>query len=544
METLFELFVRHAQHTPAKIAVSKRHTGGGFTETTYGELTCKAQRFAAFAAHLTPAPLMIPMLVGKSPDSIAFMLGAIAAGRPFCFLNTKYRGPQIAAVLHASQAPICIADAAGLLSLRGAWKEQPRIGKTKWMILGGTALTGIYADAARELDAVADLTLLSDDVREESIPSRTGVQEDVLATCLFTSGSTGTPKGVLISEADLMRRVTTEIAWYGLTDTDVLLSILPFSFDVGLNQLMTALAVGGELVLLESWLPADILSTAAKRSVTGISGVPSIWQDMVNAGIQFDKDSRHASLRYITVSGGSLSTAYLRKLPALVGNTQIFKTYGQTEAFRATSLRPEDYHDKLDSVGKPFPGVRVYVVREDGTRCAVGEVGEVVHTGLGIMMGYLGDMNGQTKLRPNPFYGEDNASPLAIFTGDEGYLDDDGYLFLKGRRDTMFKVMGNRVYPQEITNQLMTVPGIREAVVTGLTRDDGQTAVIAFIAVLQGVDLSAGAVRKLLGAKLPAFMVPREIVFVDHVPRTANGKTDERKLVEAFRANEQSHMNL
>ncbi|HEY7531399.1 MAG TPA: AMP-binding protein, partial [Nitrospiraceae bacterium] len=278
--------------------------------------------------------------------------------------------------------------------------------------------------------------------------------------------------------------------------------------------------------------------TTEKRRVTGISGVPSIWQDMINAGVRFDNDGRHASLRYITVSGGSLSTAYLRRLPRLVGSTQIFKTYGQTEAFRATSLRPEDYYNKLDSVGKPFPGVRVYVVREDGTRCAAGEVGEVVHTGLGMMMGYLGDMNSQTKLRPNPFYGEDDASPLAVFTGDEGYLDDEGYLFLKGRRDTMFKVMGNRVYPQEITSQLMTIPGVREAAVAGLAQDDGQTVVVAFIAISQGVDLPAGAVRKLLRAKLPAFMVPKEIVFVDHVPRTANGKADERRLVEAFRTSE------
>jgi acyl-coenzyme A synthetase/AMP-(fatty) acid ligase len=102
----------------------------------------------------------------------------------------------------------------------------------------------------------------------------------------------------------------------------------------------------------------------------------------------------------------------------------------------------------------------------------------------------------------------------------------------------MFKVMGNRVYPQEITSQLMTIPGVREAAVAGLAQDDGQTVVVAFIAISQGVDLPAGAVRKLLRAKLPAFMVPKEIVFVDHVPRTANGKADERRLVEAFRTSE------
>jgi long-chain acyl-CoA synthetase len=545
MENLFALVARHAQQSAAKTAISKWSPGATFVETSYAELFRRAQRFAAWLAHGAPdqprAP-MLPLLVGKSADSIAAMLGAVATGRPFCFLNTKIRGPQIAAVLDATNAPICVVDAAGLVALKGAWKDHPRIAQTTWMVAAEHALSGIPAETVEALRAVAHVVTLDDERcdDERRVVRQEGPRADVAGTCLFTSGSTGEPKGVLISEEDLVRRTAAEIAWFELRKEDVLLSILPFSFDVGLNQLMTALAVGAELVLLDSWMPADILAATEKRKVTGISAVPAIWQDMINAGAKFDRGGRHAALRYITISGGSLSRVYLEQLPGIAAGVQIFKTYGQTEAFRATSLRPADYLNKLDSVGTAFPGARVYVVAEDGRRCGAGEVGEVVHTGLGIMMGYLGDSQPRTgvsdKLRANPFFGDDDPSPFAIFTGDMGYFDDDGYLFLKGRQDGMLKVTGNRVYPQEVANQIVTLPGVRDAVVVGVTRENGQSALVAFLALSPGVELTVGALRKALNTKLPAFMIPKEIVVVDRIPRAPSGKPDQRRLVDEYTA--------
>ena len=164
--------------------------------------------------------------------------------------------------------------------------------------------------------------------------------------------------------------------------------------------------------------------------------------------------------------------SHLEALPALGDGLQIFKTYGQTEVFRPTCLRPAEFAARMRSVGRPFGRSRVYVVRDDGSVAAPGERGEVVATGLGVMLGYLDGADEQKKLRDNPFRGADDPGAKAVFTGDVGHLDEDGYLFLLGRRDAMLKIMGNRVYPDEVAAQLLALPGVLQAEVVGVDRGD------------------------------------------------------------------------
>jgi acyl-coenzyme A synthetase/AMP-(fatty) acid ligase len=357
------------------------------------------------------------------------------------------------------------------------------------------------------------LPLLEDD------PQRVGC-------CLFTSGSTGMPKGVLIAEQDLRNRAIAEIALFELKYDDILLNILPFSFDVGLNQLLSTITAGCSLVLLDSWQCRDILKSIEKFNVTGISGVPSIWRDLVNSGLWFDTKTAHASLRYITISGGDLAPQHLDLIPQLVPNVRIFKTYGQTESFRSTALHPSDFHRKKGSIGKPFEKVHIYIVRENGSLCDKNEVGEIVHTGLGTMLGYLSNEDAQDKLRPNPFFGNEDRSPSAIFTGDLGYLDEEGYLFLKGRRDAMLKIADNKTYPQEISNQILKIKEVREAEVVGIGTEEGHTILFAFVVLKEGITLDSEEIRQQLITQLPSYMVPREIVILTAIPRTSSAKTD------------------
>jgi acyl-CoA synthetase (AMP-forming)/AMP-acid ligase II len=532
LPTLFEQVQRHARERPHHVAVWNRLPGGQYEATSYSELAEAARRFAhAFADGLGEARF-IPLCLARSAGCIAAMLGAIGAGKAFICLNPKLRLRQISDILGATGAPIVLVDAAGLMTLRGELTEAPAVTRVRWWLLRGPEFGAIHGKIAARLGEVAVVERWEADVTEPDLPAPLAPPDDPLRVgcCLFTSGSTGKPKGVLIGERDLTARAWAEAQWYQLRETDVLLNVLPFSFDVGLNQVVSAVCAGCSLVLLHSWLPADILDAAAERQVTGISAVPSVWSDVLKADLRFDTRKRHASLRYITISGGDLSREKLDRLPAMLDGVGVIKTYGQSETFRSAALLPPEFSRKRQSVGRAFAGVRVYVVRADGTPAGPHEVGEIVHTGMGVMLGYLDGDDPQHKLRPNPFYGPDDEAALAVFTGDHGYLDEDGYLYLVGRRDEMLKVSGNRLYPREVSDQLAAVEGVAEAEVVGVKRDDDETHLVAFVVQGPSRALEPMVIRRELALRVPSFMLPAHVVILPAMPRTANGKPDRQAL--------------
>jgi len=414
------------------------------------------------------------------------------------------------------------------MALKDGLTASSAIARTRWVVLRGPEFGPLQERLLTQLRAVAAVEEWDDGTTAPAPPSA-DVPAMLPGCCLFTSGSTGMPKGVLIGQADLHARAAAEVDWYGLRREDVLLNILPFSFDVGLNQLLSAIHVGCELVLLDSWFPRDIMKAVEARQVTGISSVPSIWLDFIAKGQKFDTAGPHLTLRYITVSGGDMSKLHLDLLPTVAPGAQIFKTYGQTEAFRATSLKPHEFATRPTSVGRPFAGVNLYIVRPDGTRADAGEQGEVVHTGLGVMLGYLGGQDPQNKLRPNPFQGADDPAATAIFTGDLGHVDTEGYLFLAGRRDDMVKITGNRVYPLEVRDQLLTVDGVLLAEVLPVKTAD-QTRLAAFVILRPEAKLEPAAIQAQMAARVPSYMVPEKIVVKSEFPRTASGKPDRPAL--------------
>jgi acyl-CoA synthetase (AMP-forming)/AMP-acid ligase II len=451
------------------------------------------------------------LFAGRHPASLAFLAATSAEQRAFSCLNPRWRWPQVRKVLQATGAQHLFVDAEGRAVLEPGMDAAER--ETIQLIDLRTAL---------ELTPV-----------EHAVTSRRGsASAEHVGAMLFTSGSTGEPKGVCISESDLVARAEAEVAWYGLDTRDVLLNLLPWSFDVGLNQIMAAASAGACTVVVDSWLPMDVWRTAAEQGITGIPCVPSIWQDMVNAELSFDTRGVHAGLRFITVSGGDLPPAHRARLPGLAPGVAIFKTYGQTEAFRACSLRPSQFLSHGESVGGAFPGVTVSVVRADGQIARRGEIGELVHEGLGVMMGYLGDpLRTQQKLRPGPT----QPDQLAAYSGDNAYIDGDGCVHLVGRDDQMLKINGNRVYPAEVRNALCELSGVRDALVLAETLAEGPVLVAYLQADLQA---SPEEWARRARATLPGYMVPRLIVPRDELPRTLNGKPD----AQALRADAQQRL--
>lgn len=517
----------HAARNAQAVAIVRRGSDGSYFETTYSQLASEAHAFARAFAHHASGGRIVPILAARSAKTVAALVGAAASGHAPACLNPKLRAPQVERILGAGRSPVAVVDGAGLLAIRGPHPVGSPIRAARWWLLRDAGFMALHEKAAASLREVADLAEWPVPAGDAEPPA---LEPESPAMCLFTSGSTGVPKGVLIGRQDLFERAQTEVEWFGLTGRDVLLSVLPFSFDVGLNQLMASLVTGATLVILDSWMPADILRAVAERGVTGISAVPSIWRDFLKSGLRFDRAGAHRSLRYITVSGGDLDPANLEALPSLGDGLQIFKTYGQTEVFRPTCLRPDEFAAHMRSVGRPFGRSRVYVVRDDGGVAAPGERGEVVATGLGVMLGYLEGTDEQKKLRDNPFRGPRDPGAQAVYTGDVGYLDEDGYLFLLGRRDEMLKIMGNRVYCDEVAAQLLTLPGVLQAEVVGVNRGDSVARLYAFV-VLRSDAPAAEELRRQMRNRVPAYMVPAFVFTKDVIPRTASGKTDRPALV-------------
>ena len=528
MSRSFEAFLATEQRDGSAPAIVQQSSDS--RSTSYTALRELSLGYAAALASLVPDRSLVPVLAGKSADSIALSLACLATGRPFAWLNKRLRAPQIADIAESAAARVLVVDAPALLALGAAIREHPALRAIRWIGIAD----GTRAGSAKALAQAVQL--LADDVEVAVLASASGATPtgetapDAFACCLFTSGSTGRQKGVMVGDSDLAARARSEVDWFGLTPRDRLLSVLPFSFDVGLNQLMSALIAGACVVIEESWLPRDVLTAIGRDRVTGISAVPSIWRDLLASALPFDRAGSHASLRYVAVSGGSLSVDEQERLQQRLPGVAIFKTYGQTETFRSASLRPEELALRPASVGRAYADARVLVLDENARPCPANEVGEVVHVGLGAMLGYLGGGSADAeKIRALP---AELGGDRAIFTGDYGFLDPDGYLFLKGRMDAMVKIAGNRVYPEEAADQLRALDGVREAEVLAVAGDGADPRLVGFVVPDGSRELTSESVRALARSRLPAHMLPSETLVLSALPRLSNGKIDRRALAE------------
>lgn len=196
-----------------------------------------------------------------------------------------------------------------------------------------------------------------------------------LALIIYTSGSTGMPKGIMLSHNNLISGAHIITDYLHLTQDEIIISLLPFSFDYGLNQLLTALLVGGTLVIQRSVLPADICNTLNRERVTGMGAVPMLWQQLAGGRSPFIK-TQFPHLRYITNTGGRMPESITKLFRQAHPHIQIYLMFGLTEAFRSTCLPPDQVDVRPSSIGKAIPNVELLVLNERSELCKPGEEGE------------------------------------------------------------------------------------------------------------------------------------------------------------------------
>lgn len=349
-----------------------------------------------------------------------------------------------------------------------------------------------------------------------------GLPDDALAVIIFTSGSTGSKKGVMLTHRNLVANTTSIIEYFHLGSHDRIAVVLPFFYCFGASLLHTHLRAGGSVVLSNHIFLGAVIRDLQRFECTGFAGVPSTYQILVQKTPFLDETFPH--LRYFAQAGGALADRYIRQVTDAFPDKEFYVMYGATEASaRLSYLPPGELAAKLGSIGRGIPGVRLEVVGEDGRPVRPGETGEIMARGENIMAGYYLDPEGTAEVLRDGW----------LSTGDLATVDEDGYIFVTGRKKNIIKSGGYRISPVEIEQFLLSQPGVFSVVVFALPDEIMGEAVTA--AVQPEVGPSEELRQRLLtscNAHLPSYKVPRHLFFVDEFPLNSSNKVDRAQLQE------------
>jgi acyl-CoA synthetase (AMP-forming)/AMP-acid ligase II len=342
--------------------------------------------------------------------------------------------------------------------------------------------------------------------------------EDEPVWFALTGGTTGAPKLVRVPHRVLVQMWLFMAVELGIGRDDVMLLPGPLYHGLGFGFALQQLYVGGRVVVMPSFDPAEALRLIEAESVTVLPAVPTMLTMMLAAPELPASDT--SSLRLILSSGSSLLTPTKERLLAAFPHARLFESYGATEAGFFTVLRPEDQFRKVRSCGLPFFGSDVRVLDSAGGDAAPGEVGLVYKRGLIEGGGYA----------------EDEQATAAMFrdgwctAGDLGYLDDEGYLYLVDRARDMIVTGGVNVFPAEIEEVIAAVPGVHEVAVIGVPEETWGESIKAFVVPAPGARVTADQIIGACAERLASFKKPRLVEFVTELPKSAAGKVLKREL--------------
>ena len=351
-------------------------------------------------------------------------------------------------------------------------------------------------------------------VPKSGLPVMEGTPHDV-AIMLHTSGTTSNPKRVMLTHNNLIKNVESNVKSLNLTADDKVLIALPMYFGYcNTAQFLTHIYLGGSMVILEGlFLPKLFFKTVESEKVTNFTGVPSMLLMLLDYRYAHNYDI--SSLRFICFGGGKMPVEHLKALISKFNTVSFVQTYGQTEAApRLTALLSEDALRKVGSVGKPIPHVKIKIVDEDGNEVPNNVMGEIVVQGENVMKGYYKAEAITAQTIVNGW----------LHTGDLGYLDDEQFLYLVGRKKNMLISGGINVYPEEIEEILLQHPAVKEVCIVGKDHDLLGEIPVARVVLKEDSAVNEDELREYCVANLSSYKVPKEFEFYESLPKTYNGK--------------------
>lgn len=513
---LHHLLERTTTAHPAKEAVID--LVGGRRSFDYASLQAMANNCAAVLQELgLERRDRVAIYLPKCAEEAAGIFAATMAGGVFVDINSLLLGHQVQHIL-------ADCDVKFLITSKREWE------RVRQEVSSVESLRGVLFIDDSSNGAAGPITAVSAVMRAGKTAKSVFATGEDLAGILYTSGSTGKPRGVMLSHRNLLAGSRIVSTYVKITDSERILSILPFSFDYGLNQLLTSVEHGATIVLFQYRFPAEIVRAIETEKVTGLAGVPLVWAGLVHhtSGLS---ETKLPSLRYITNSGGAVPTATVRNLRKLLPTTSIFLMYGLTEAFRSTYLPPEEVDRRPDSIGKAIPETEIMVINSEGKLCKPGELGILVHRGPTVSLGYWGkpELTAQF-FKPHPLIPAEKGGEVVCYSGDLVKTDEQGFIYFAARADGQIKSQGYRVSPAEVEEVLMEAGELAQAAVIGIPAGDGGEKIHAIVVPVGTRPLNTEDLLRRCSQRLPAYMVPKSIEIVESLPKTPNGKIDYKGL--------------
>ena len=447
----------------------------------------------------------------NSYEAVISIFAILKAGGVFVVANPTTKYPKLAYMINNCQAHALITSGQHA-TLGGLLSEIPTLNLE---VLTSLAQEGEYS-VRQALFNVFLAAHSPERLHQENIDLD-------LACLIYTSGSTGDAKGVMSDHSNIDFASSSIIQYLENDENDIVINLLPLSFDYGLYQLLMTFKFGGTLVLEKGFLfPAAILKKMEHEKVTGFPGVPTIFAVLLQMDLSPFKLS---SLRYITNTAAALPVSHILKLRDKFSGVRLYSMYGLTETKRTLYLPPEELDHRPGSVGIAIPGTEVWLEDEDGKRLPFGQTGELVVRGRHVMRGYWNapDFTAQ-RYRPGPIPGE-----RICYSGDLFRSDDEGFMYFVSRKDDIIKCKGEKVSPVEIERILYELEDVVEAAAIGVPDPILGQAVKVFI-VSKNDSLDKSSILHHCRRRMEDFMIPRYVEFCSELPKTDSGKIKKTAL--------------
>ncbi|MCX7598689.1 MAG: long-chain fatty acid--CoA ligase [Armatimonadetes bacterium] len=503
--TLDEMFLATAREHGERTAVIL-----GERRVTYRELAGAVGALQAGLQELGVRPGdRLSMLFPNTPQFHVALFAAQACGAEVVPLNCLHSPAELTYVITDSESRWLLASSVFDDKLAAVIPQCPNLQGI--VVAGETALDGVVSwDAVLHRHAGTP-------------PTPSGRPATEPAILIYTSGTTGKPKGAMLSHRNLIWDADAADKVLGVVPEDIFLVPLPLFHAYGFTvDLVLPVLRGSCAVLMPKFAAAQALELIEAHRVTVMAAVPTMFGLMLRTARDPDYDL--SSLRVAVSGGAALPLEIMRGFEERFG-VHMLEGYGPTEAAPVVSVNPLHGVRKPGSVGPPIPGLEVKVVDDDGNPLPVGEVGELCVRGPNVMLGYWNDPEMTAQAIRDGW----------LHTGDLARLDEDGYIYIVDRKKDMVIVGGMNVYPREVEDVIYQVPGVADAAVVGVPSGIKGEDVVAFVTLQEGASTQPEEIIEHCRQHLAPFKVPREVVIVPELPKTAVGKILRREVRDLAR---------